>query len=1063
MPRRTFLQAATATVGAVAVGAAGGAVAVPEAVAAPRSLRLTAATNGAATVHRGHFVAEVQNVLWSFRADGRPATALTPPDLEPSRPVLSPDGRRIALSGYRGGHFHIWVLNADGSGLRALTDGPWDDRGPVWSPDGTRLAFSSERGGDPVKGSPYRIWTVEVASGKLRQVTGLPGQAGPHQDKAWEDFDPAWGGDGSRVLFVRGGVEGAALQARTIASVPADGSGPVETVHAEPATAPPGGLQTPAVSPGGRTAWLRTTATGATARFQPVALVVDGKEAKVGGSLAVVPPRWLDEERLLVTLDGQFQIVRPDRASTGEKVPFRATLPVERPSYRVKRYEFEPRGTRRVRGIQQPVLAPDGKSFAFVALNSLWVQPTSGRGARPRRVVEAKPSVYVQGPSYSRDGRWLLYVDDRDGLNGVRRVELATGKDELLAGGGRTHPALSPDGKWLAALDMAGGLVVRDLASGSEKVVAAPLGGGGLPGPPSWSPDGRYIAYADRNRLNFRFREGYNLIRVVEVATGASRLHPVARFGSLSDRYASGPAWSHDGKWLAVVSESALWVLPVTADGTPAGEARQVSDFGADHPSWAADSRTLLYLAEGKARLTTRGAKGAGREIPVRLDYRSSAPADVVVHAGRLWDGTAADGRVRTDVDIVIRDGRITAIEPHREGRRAGRFVDASRQTVLPGLWDAHTHPWQYTYGARQTAVSLAYGITTTVSLAGFSYEQARLREDIVAGRLNGPRLLTTGELLDGSRVAYSMGRAHRTDAGLRRSLARGAALDWDFVKTYVRAPLDHMKRAARFGHEELGVLSGSHLVSQGVQSGEDLTSHLIATERAEQGHGATSEGFTYADTVSAYVDGGLKLLATPFVASPLLGDFPELADDVRVTAMMPPWDAAAVRASAAKRPTDTERLALRRELTTYRGLVDAGGRLAIGTDTPIMTVGLALHVVLRALVRGGFTAAEALRTVTRTPAELFGADRDLGTVEVGKLGDLTIVEGNPLVDFDDLVRVRGAVVGGRVHEGSALGEAYAGGPASAAARRPASAAARRAEVPDWHGVRGQMQEGDCC
>ncbi|MFI0979598.1 amidohydrolase family protein [Streptomyces sp. NPDC021093] len=1094
MPRRTFLQAATVTAATVAVG--GGAAAqalaapapapgaVPGAAPGKRLLRLTTATNGAGSGHAGRYVAEVHNVLWSFGEDGGPATALTPPDLEPNRPVLSPDGRQVAMAAFRGGQFHVWVMNTDGSGLRRLTDGAWDDRAPAWSPDGTRIAFSSERGGDPVKGSPYRIWTVDVRTGKLARITGLADQPGPGQTKPWEDFDPTWSPDGARVLFVRGTVDGTTLKSRTIAAVAADGSGPVTVVHAEPDTAPPGNLLTPSVSPAGRTAWLRTTTTGQ--RYEPIALVVDGTQAPVDGSLADSPPRWLDDERLLVTLDGRFQIVRPHRASTGQVVDFDATLPVDRPSYRVKKYELEPRRARRVRGIQQPVLAPDGRSFAFVALNSLWIQPTSGH-VKPRRLVRGTPTSYLQGPSFSRDGHWLLYVDDREGLNGVRRLELDTGKDELLAGGGRTHPALSPDGKRLACIDMAGGLVVRDLAAGTEKVLATPLGGGGLPGPPSWSPDGRHVAYCDRNRLNFRYREGYNLIRVVDTTTGASALHPFAPFASLSDRYASGPAWSPDGKWLACVSESALWVLPVGADGSPAGEARPVSKSGADHPSWAADSRTLLYLAEGRVRLTTldatdadgkgpdrtgadgkgpdrtgadgkgSGAGGPGREIPVRLDLRRSTPVDTVVHAGRLWDGTAADGRLRTDVDILIRDGRITAVEPHRTGRRAARHVDASRQTVLPGLWDAHTHPWQYTYGARQTSVSLAYGITTTVSLAGFSYEQARIREAIVSGHLAGPRLLSTGELLDGPRVAYSMGRAHRTEEGLRRSLARGAALDWDFVKTYVRAPMASMEQAARFGHERLGVLSGSHLVSQGLQSGEDLTSHLVATERADRGHGATSEGFTYQDTLAHYTRGGLKLLATPFVASPLIGDFPALADDPRVTAMMPPWDAASVRAAAARTPTATERLALRREMDTYRKLVDDGGRMAIGTDTPITAVGLTLHVVLRAMVRSGFTPAEALRSVTTSPAELFGAAGELGTVERGKIADLTLVDGNPLTDFDDLVNITGVLVGGRVHERAGLEAAY---------EKKATAGARtRSEAPggDWAAVTALMREGGCC
>jgi Tol biopolymer transport system component len=1072
MPRRSFLQAATVTattaaVGAVAPGApataattaAAPAPAAPGAVAAAgrRLLHLTRATNGAAGGHAGRYVAEVQNILWSFGDDGAPATALTPPDLEPNRPVLSPDGRRIAVAGYQGGQFHLWVMNADGSGLRRLTEGPWDDRCPAWSPDGRRLAFSSERGGDPVKGSPYRIWTVEVASGRLTRLTGTANQQGPHQDTPWEDFDPTWSADGERVLFVRGSVAGTALQARTIAAVAAEGSGPVTVVHTEPADAPPGSVLAPAVSPAGRTAWLRTTSP-APGRFEFVGLVVDGKPAPVQGVLADSPPRWLDETRMLLTVDGRFQIVRPHHTPDAQPIPFEATLPVDRPSYRVKRYDLEPRGPRRVRGIQQPVLAPDGRSFAFVSLNSLWVQAVSGRGAKPRRVLRATPTTYLQGPSWSRDGRWLLYVDDRDGLNGVRRHELATGKDEPLAGGGRTHPALSPDGTRLACLDMAGALVVRDLAAGSERVLAAALGGGGLPGPPSWSPDGRYLAYCDRNRLNFRYREGYNLIRVIDTTTGTSALHAFSSFGSLSDRYASGPVWSPDGKWLACVSESALWVLPVHGDGSPAGEPRLVSDAGCDHPSWAADSRTLLHLAEGELRLTTREG-GSGRAVPVRLEHRRSTPVDTVVHAGRLWDGTRTDGHTREDVDILIRDGRVAAVEPHRAGRRAARHVDASRQTVLPGLWDSHTHPWPYTYGARQSALYLAYGITTTVSLGGFSYEQARIREDVTAGRLAGPRLLTAGELLDGPRVAYSMGRAHRTDEGLRRSLARGAALDWDFVKTYVRAPMAYMTEAARFGHDRLGALSGSHLASQGIQSGQDLTSHLAATERADRGHGTTSEQFTYQDTVANYTEGGLKLLVTPFTSVPLLGDFPQLADDPRVTAMMPPWDVATVRAGAAKTPTDTERLALRRELDTYRRVIDGGGRMALGNDTPLVPVGLSLHVALRAFVRHGFSPAQALHTVTLSPARLFGADRDLGSVEPGKLADLTLVDGDPLTDLDDLVKVRGVLVGGRIHERAALSAEFE----RRATTRARTAAPGNGGAEHWAAVTARMREGGCC
>ena len=334
---------------------------------------------------------------------------------------------------------------------------------------------------------------------------------------------------------------------------------------------------------------------------------------------------------------------------------------------------------------------------------------------------------------------------------------------------------------------------------------------------------------------------------------------------------------------------------------------------------------------------------------------------------------------------------------------------------MVPGLWDTHTHPWQSTYGGRQTVGQLTYGITTAVSLGGFAYEQARVREAVAAGQLAGPRLLTTGELLDGARVAYSMGRAHRTRAGLRRSLERGAALDWDFVKTYVRAPGWVMEEAARFAHERLQVRTGGHLLSPGVQLGQDLTTHLQATQRAEFGHAVTATGRAHQDVVEIYTAPGVhfSMIATPFSSAPLLGADPALADDPRVTVVMPPWDSAAVRQSAGVPPTAAQLATLATETDVYRRILAAGGTVALGTDQPLVPVGLSLHLGLRALHRGGLSPAQALRTATVLPARLFGLDRDLGTVEEGRLGDLTVVDGDPFTDFDDLVRTVAVLRGG--------------------------------------------------
>jgi Tol biopolymer transport system component/imidazolonepropionase-like amidohydrolase len=1072
LSRRRFLQGtAGAATGAVMAGGAGTAAAAApgapaSAAAAPSSrvtLSFTAATNGAATLSPGgdRLVAEVQNVLWSVpRQGGGRAVPLTEPELEPTRPQFSPDGRQLVVCAYQDGGFHLWTMRPDGSGLRRRTDGPWDDRGPAWSPDGTRIAFSSERGGDTVTGSPYRIWVIDVRTGELTRLTGLPGQDGPEQDGAWEDFDPTWSPDGRRVLFVRAtpveGEEGPVLQARTITSVQADGESAVRTEYREKSEAE---VMTPAVSPEGRLAHLRTTAAPAGS----CTLVVDGEPLDAGGEVLPVPPRWAGSGALLLTVDGQFSIVRTEDPGEAERIPFTASASVDRPRYRVKDYDFDAGGgSRPVRSLHLPALSPDGRRVAFAALNALWVAETSG-GGRPRKILQATATRYPLAPTWTPDGRGLVYSDDRDGLFAVYRRDLRSGKDELLSRGGRVFPVLSPDGTKLACLDMVGNLIVRDLSAGTEKVLAEPLGAAGLPGRPSWAPDGRHIALCDRNRLNQRFREGYNLIRVVSSGSGDDRLYPVAPHTSISDRYDSGPVWSPDGRHLALVSESALWLLPVRPDGTPDGKPRRLTGESADHPSWSGDSRTVLYLSAGRLR-SVDVRTGEARTVPVRLHHRRPQARDTVVHAGRLWDGTGET--VREDVDILVRGGRVRAVVPHRAGRAAARRIDAAEYTVMPGLWDSHTHPWQSTYGGRQTATQLAYGITTAVALGGFAYEQARIREAVAHGSLAGPRLLATGELLDGPRVAYSMGRAHRTREGLRRSLERAEGLDWDFVKTYVRAPGWIMAQAAQFAHERLGVRAGSHLCTPGVQLGGDVTTHLQATQRLEFGRATTATGRAFGDVEEIYTADGARfhLIATPFAAIPLVGADPALADDPRVTRMMPPWDTAAVKDLAAQPPSDAQLATLRRETDIYRRVLDAGGLIALGTDQPLVPVGLHLHIALRALHEGGLSPAATLRTATVMPARVFGAEDDLGTVEEGKLADLTLVDGDPFTDFDELVRTAAVVRGGELFEQAALLDAFpepAGG-GEAAAREGSDGDSGPATF-DWRKVSRQLRREGCC
>ena len=101
--------------------------------------------------------------------------------------------------------------------------------------------------------------------------------------------------------------------------------------------------------------------------------------------------------------------------------------------------------------------------------------------------------------------------------------------------------------------------------------------------------------------------------------------------------------------------------------------------------------------------------------------------------------------------------------------------------------------------------------------------------------------------------------------------------------------------------------------------------------------------------------------------------------------------------------------------------VVKGGGRVIAGTDSPIFPYGLALLMELEHYVMGGLTPVDAMRTATAVPAEAMGVGADLGTIERGKLADLVIVDGNPLVNISDIRKTRRVIKDGVVYDVDSL------------------------------------------
>lgn len=970
--------------------------------AAAQTVTVKEGTNIAVTAapDQSSLIMDLQGSLWMLPFHGGAARQITDPMLEPARPDYSPKGGLIAFEAYKGGTFHIWTIHPDGSGLKQITTGHGDDREPRVSPDGARIAFSSDRA---FEGS-YDIWVVEIATGKTTRWTSSPA----------DEYEPAWSSDGREIAFVSGvGINGASIRAITE-------GGQERTLVTAPAGAR---LNSPSWAPdGNRVAYEQFAGTKSM-------LMVSGKPAGKGDDVFPFPATWLPGDRLLYSGNGGIHIANLETGAT-EDIPFEAQFTLDRPAYRHKRFDFDSTASREVKGIVSPALSPNGKQVVFEALNQLWLMDLGGK---PRQLTHDK--FYKEDPAWSPDGRQIAYSSDRAGTEDLYVMDVATGSEKRVTTFGdsaEVAAAWSPDGKFLAYQDEEGATYTLELASGAKKRIAGALF---APSKPSWSADGRTIAIGALKAYTRRFREGTSQILTVDLATGRQTFTEPAPFQSLSTRGEDGPLYSPDGKSVAFVMHSVLWIRPVDVNGVPTGAARQIDHEVTDAPTWSGDSQQLLYLSNGKLRMI--GADGSNpRTVPLELTWRKEeAPGRTVIHAGRLWDGRGA--AERTDVDIVIANGRIESVEPHKERHDAGaKLVDASHLTVIPGLWESHTHEWisGKFYGDRLGRLWLAYGVTELQSEGDPVYRAVETREAFASGERLGPRYFATGEAIDGERVYYNFMRPTTSDAQLDLELSRARALDYDLLKTYVRLPHEMQKKTMQFAHDSMGVVTTSHYMLPGMAYGMDGMTHVSATARLGFAYTRSSGGVSYADMRSLFETSGMFDISTAFASTPLYAEDPAMVEDPRLITLNTPWDEIVLRAKLAmaegRKPvvpegahlpprlgdTATTLDGLRKEMETLGAIVRAGGTMLVGTDSPLDSVATALHLGLRAQVKYGLDPWQALQTATLSPAKAFGVEKDLGTVEPGKLADLAIVAGDPLQDIKAAANVKLVVKNGHVY-----------------------------------------------
>lgn len=378
------------------------------------------------------------------------------------------------------------------------------------------------------------------------------------------------------------------------------------------------------------------------------------------------------------------------------------------------------------------------------------------------------------------------------------------------------------------------------------------------------------------------------------------------------------------------------------------------------------------------------------------------------ITGARLMDGTQ-------DSVVIVRNGRIAAVGPRATVTvpRGMAIIDAAGKTLLPGLWEMHTHFSGVEFGP----ALLGTGITTARDCGGeFDYLVAQ-RDAVEKHNALGPRLLLAGLVDAGGLKAFGHVTAETADEG-RAVVNRYHAAGFQQIKLYTFLEPDVIRAITAEAHR-LGMTVTGHVPKvfdayQGIEAGMDQINHLNYVSTIMREPGRPDKAIQFLKEHHTVVDptAGWGEMASHSKEVNVESFEPGIAHapfvlDVKFRGM----GSNATAAQMQSRQANT--------LATIGALHKAGIPIIPGSDTGLVGYGLLRELEL--YVEAGMTPLEAVQSATIVSARAMNLDKDTGSIEQGKRADLILVDGNPLEDIRSLRNVSHVVTNGRMFDTAKL------------------------------------------
>ncbi len=426
----------------------------------------------------------------------------------------------------------------------------------------------------------------------------------------------------------------------------------------------------------------------------------------------------------------------------------------------------------------------------------------------------------------------------------------------------------------------------------------------------------------------------------------------------------------------------------------------------------------------------------------------------LVLSGGTLIDGTGKNAV--KDAVVVIRGNRIEKVGSRRQLQipQGAELVDTSNQFILPGLIESHFHyaPWM------PGELWLSFGVTSAVNY-GKAISQAAPPETS-----RWPRIFFAGEQVAGPEGMTDLGKVLETGNYTRPEQAHDIvqarkAEGATFIKISENLSGELIAALTKEAHQvALPVIGHQVNARDAVRAGLDGVEHMTGLAlaavkdpavRSRLAEISRTKGPSQApishhiSDPEYYMDMNdardiLKLMVkqhaylNPTLVTRWQRVEPrtdEFAQQYKKISEDPYWSS--IPENVRKSWTNTlmpypewpdaehkqqEKEGYRKAQQLLHEFTQMGGKIFSGTDVAGASVpGLRLHQELQLLVDAGLTPMQVILTTTRYPAEIYKVDKNLGTVEAGKLADLLVVEADPLQDIRNLSRIRSVILDGKV------------------------------------------------